>query len=119
MDEDIPEDNSSSVEASPSPEITGSFPLLRTIRGSARLPSRTSFPSSRLFLPGTITDHSHIASVQLKLVTSASVSPAPLASSPFLDTNGGTDLQVFDASDYSALQLVQVDRVRKGESKEF
>ena len=49
MDEDLLEDNSSSAEASPSPEITGSFPLLRTIRGSARLPSRTSFPSSRIF----------------------------------------------------------------------
>ena len=49
MDEDLPEGNSSSARESPSPEITGSFPLLRTIGGLARSPSRTSFPSSRLF----------------------------------------------------------------------
>ena len=34
MDGDLPENNSSSVGASPSSEITGYFPLLRTIGGS-------------------------------------------------------------------------------------
>ena len=38
MDGDLMEDNSSSVRASSSPEITGSFPLLRTIEGSTRSP---------------------------------------------------------------------------------
>ena len=49
MDGDLLEDNSSFVGASPSLEIMGSFPLLRTIRCSSRSPSHTSFPSSRLF----------------------------------------------------------------------
>ena len=49
VDVDLSKDNSSSVGASPSLEITGSYPLLQTIGGSAQLPSRTSFPSSRLF----------------------------------------------------------------------
>ena len=49
MDEDLLEDNSSSSGASPSSEITGSFPLLRTIGGSTRSPSHTSFPSLKLF----------------------------------------------------------------------
>ena len=48
MDRDLPEDNSSSVGASQSSEIMGSFPLLWTIGCSARSLSRTSFPSSRL-----------------------------------------------------------------------
>ena len=71
------------------------------------------------FLPRTVVDHSHIASVQHKLVTFASVSPVPPTSSPSPDANGGTDLQVFDASDCSKLRLLRVDRMRKGESKEF
>ena len=49
MDGDLPEDNSSSVGVSSSPKIMGSFLLLRTIGCSARSPSRTSFPCSRLF----------------------------------------------------------------------
>ena len=89
--------------------------------------SRTSFPSSRFFLPGTAVDYSHVASVQRELVTSASVSlappayvsPAPLASSPSPEANGGTNPQVLDALDCLTLRLLQVDRKRKGESKEF
>ena len=46
VDGDLPEDNSSSVGASPSPEIIGSLPLFRAIRCLARSPSRTSFPRS-------------------------------------------------------------------------
>ena len=65
------------------------------------------------------TDHSHVANVQCKLVTPAFVSPAPHASSPSPDTNEGTYLQVFEASDCSTLQLLQVDKMEKGESKEF
>ena len=49
MDEDLLEDNSSSAGVSSLPKIMGSFPLLRTIRGSTLSPSRTFFPSSRLF----------------------------------------------------------------------
>ena len=49
MDGDFLENNSSSAKASPSPEIMGYFPLLRTIGGSTRSPSHTSFPSSRRF----------------------------------------------------------------------
>ena len=71
------------------------------------------------FLPRTATNHSHIASVQLELITHASVSPASPASSPSLDTNGRIDIQVFDASDCLTLRLLRVDRMRKGESKEF
>ena len=71
------------------------------------------------FLPGLAADHSHFTSVQLELVTPAFVSPAPLASSPSPNTNGGTDLQVLDASDYSTLRLLRGDRMRNGESKEF
>ena len=44
------------------------------------------------FLSGTVTDHSHVTRVQHELVTPASASLAPLASSPSLDTNGGIDL---------------------------
>ena len=119
MDGDLLEDNSSSVGASPSPKIVGSFPLLRTIRGLARSPSHTSFPNSRLFLPGTATDHSHAACVQRKLVTSASGEHASSISSPSLDANGGTGLQVFDASDCLTLRLLRVYRMWKEELKEF
>ena len=98
MDEELPKDNSSFVGASPLLEIMGSFPLLQTIGGLVRSPSRTSFPSSRFFLPGTVTDHSHVASIQRELVTPTSISPAPPASSPSLNANGGTDLQVFQAT---------------------
>ena len=49
VDGDLPEDNSSSAGASPSPKIMGSFPLLWIIGCSAQSPSRTSFPSARLF----------------------------------------------------------------------
>ena len=49
MDGDLKEDNSSSTRASLLLEIMGSFPLLRTISCSARLPSHTSFSSLRLF----------------------------------------------------------------------
>ena len=62
------QDNSSSAGPSLS-ETTGSFPLLRTTRYSARSPSRTSFPSLKLFLPGTTTNHSHVASIQRKIIT--------------------------------------------------
>ena len=103
MDGDLPEDNSSSVKASSSSEIMGSSPLLRTIGCSARSPSRTSFQGHNFPLPRPTTNHSHIPNVQRKLVTLASVSPAPPASSPSLDVNGGTNLQVFDASDSSTL----------------
>ena len=98
MDGDLQEDNSTSVRASPSPKIIGYFPLLQTIRCSTRSLSCTSIPSSRLFLPWTSTSHFHVASVQRKLVTPTSILSAPPASSPSPDTNGGTDLQVFDAS---------------------
>ena len=64
MDRDLSKDNSSSTGASLSPKITGSFPLLRTIGGSTRSPSRTSFPCRGFFLLMIATDHSHIASVQ-------------------------------------------------------
>ena len=63
---------------------------------------------------GLRTDYSHAASVQRELVTPAFVSLAPPASSPSLDANGETDLHVFDASDCSTLQLLQLDRVQKG-----
>ena len=49
MDGDLPEDSSSSIGASLSPKIMGSFLLLWTIGCSAQSPSRTSFPGSRLF----------------------------------------------------------------------
>ena len=49
MDGDLPEDNSSSIGASTSSGIMGSFPLLRAIGCLARSPSCTSLPSSRLF----------------------------------------------------------------------
>ena len=49
MDGDLPKDNSSFAGASSSPKIMGYFPLLRTIGCSARSPSCTSFPSSRIF----------------------------------------------------------------------
>ena len=51
------------------------------------------------FVPGTATDRYHIERVQHELVTPTFVSPSP-------DANGGTDLQVFDASDYSTLRLL-------------
>ena len=71
------------------------------------------------FLLGIVTDHSHVSSVQRELVTHASVFPAPIASSLSPNVNGGTDLQVFDASDCSTLRLLRVDRMRKWESKDF
>ena len=71
------------------------------------------------FVPGPVTGHSHVASIQRELVTPASVSPAPPTSSPSPDASGGTDLQVFDASYCSTLRLLRVDRMRKGELKEF
>ena len=71
------------------------------------------------FLPETAIDHSHVASVQRELVTPASVSPAPPASSPSLGANEGIDLQVFEASNCLTLRLLRVDCMRKGESKEF
>ena len=71
------------------------------------------------FLPGTATNHSHVASVQRELVTLASISPTPPASSPSPDANGGTNLHVFNASDCSTLRLLRVERMWKGESKEF
>ena len=49
MDGDLPEDNSSSAGASQSPEVMGSFPLLRAIGCSTRSPSHASFPSSQVF----------------------------------------------------------------------
>ena len=115
MDGDLPEDNSSSVGASLS-ETTCSFPLLQTTGCLARI---HHFQVQGFFLPRTTTDDSHVASVQRELVTPASVSLAPLASFPSLDANGGIDLQVFDAPDCSTLQLLRVDQMRKGESKEF
>ena len=72
-----------------------------------------------VFLPEPTADHSHFTSVQLELVTPAFVSPAPPASSPSPNANGGIDLQVLDASDCSTLRLFRGDRMRKGESKEF
>ena len=71
------------------------------------------------FLSGLATNHSHIANVQRELVTPASISPAPPVSSPSPDANGENELQVFDASDYSTLQVLRVDRMQNGESKEF
>ena len=71
------------------------------------------------FLPGTATDHSHVARIQRELVTPIFVSLAPLTSFPSSDANGGTDLQVFDASDCLTLRLLQVDRMWKRELKEF
>ena len=56
-------------------------------------------------------DHSHVANVQREPVTLAFVSPAPPAASPSPDSNEGTDLQVFDASDCSTLQLLRVDQM--------
>ena len=72
------------------------------------------FFSSRL-----ATDHSHAGSVQREFVTLASVSPASPASSPSPNANGGIGLQVFDALNCLTLQLLRVDQMRKGESKEF
>ena len=51
------------------------------------------------FPPRLETGHFQVASVQCELATPESVLPAPPASSPCSDANGGTDLQVFDASD--------------------
>ena len=119
MDGDLSEDNSSSTGVSPSPKVMGSFPLLWAIGCSARSPSRTSFLSSRFFLPGPAIGHSHVASIQRKLVTLAYVPHAPHASSSSPDASGGTNLQVFDASDCSTLWLLRVDRMWKGELKEF
>ena len=123
MKGDLLKDNSSSVGESPSLEIMGYFPLLRTI-GCYLV---HLFQIRGFFLPGTTADYSHVASVQHELVTSASVSPAPPASvlpappasSPSPKANGGTNPQVLDALDCSTLRLLQVDRIRKGESKEF
>ena len=58
-----------------------------TIAFSHILPKFEAF-----FLPGIANLHSLIASVQHELVTLASVSPAPPASSPSLEVNGGIDL---------------------------
>ena len=55
------------------------------------------------FLLGTAADHSHVARVKCKLVTPTFVSLAPPTSFPSPDASGGTDLQVFDASDCSIL----------------
>ena len=117
MDEDLLDDNSSSVGASLSSGIRGSFLLLWT---DARH-NRCLLQVRGFFSFGLTTDHSHAASVQRELVTPAFVSLAPPASSPSLDANGETDLHVFDASDCSTLQLLQLDRVQKGGggSKEF
>ena len=71
------------------------------------------------FLPRPVTGHSHVTSIQRELVTPTYVLPAPPTSSPSLDASGGTDLQVFDASDCSTLRLLRVDRMQKGELKEF
>ena len=77
------------------------------------------FQVQGFFLLGPVTNHSHVTSVQREHVTPASVLPATSASSPYPDANRGNDLQVFDASDCSTLRLLRVDRVQKGESKEF
>ena len=45
------------------------------------------------FLPGLAIGHSHVTSVQHKLLTPVSISPAPPATSPSLDASGGTDLR--------------------------
>ena len=50
------------------------------------------FQVQGFFIPGPVTDHSHVASVQHELVTPASVSLAPPTTSPSSDANGGTDL---------------------------
>ena len=91
MDGDLSEDNSSSAGASLSPKIMGSFPLLWTIFQHDRYLVHP-FQVRGFCLTGTVTDHSHVASVQLDLVTPTSISPTPPASSPSLDANGGTDL---------------------------
>ena len=72
-----------------------------------------------VFLPRTTDDHSHVASIQRKLVASAYVLPAAPASPPSPNANGGIDLQVFGALDCLTLQPLQVDQMRKEESKEF
>ena len=77
------------------------------------------FQACEFSLPGLATDHSHVVSIQRELVIPASVSPAPPSSPPSPDANGGTNLQVFDASDCSTLCLLRVDWMRKRESKEF
>ena len=73
----------------------------------------------RFSLPRIATDHSLVASVQRELVTPAYISPAPPISTPSPNANGGTDVQVLDASGCSTLRLSRVYRMWKGESKEF
>ena len=77
------------------------------------------FQVQGFFLPRTATNHFHVARVQRKLVTPASVSPAPPVSSPSPDASGGTNLQVFDASDCSTLRMLLVYHMKKGGLKEF
>ena len=77
------------------------------------------FQVRSFFLPGTTTNHPHVASVQHELIAPTYVLLAPPASSPSPDANGGIDLQVFDAPDCLTLQLLRVDQMQKGESKEF
>ena len=119
MGGDLSEDNSSSVGALPSPEIMGSFPLLKLLDVQHNRHLVHPFQVRGFFQPRLAIDHSHVASVQRELITAASISPAPPTSSPSLDANGENDLQVFDASDCSTLRLLRVDWMRKGESKEF
>ena len=78
-----------------------------------------SYINRSFSLPRPAIDHSHVANVQPKLVTPASVSPAPPASSPSSNVNGGIDLLVFGALDCSTLRLLRVESMRKGDSKEF
>ena len=71
------------------------------------------------FLPGLANDHFHATDVQHGPAISSYALLAPPASSPSPDANGGIDLQVFDASEFSTLRLLRADRIQKGESKAF
>ena len=99
MDEDIPKDNSSYVGALTSSGIMGSFPLLRAIDVQHDHHLVHPFQVHGLFLLGLATSHSCVASVQRDLASHASISLAPLVSSPSADSNGETDLPVIGSSD--------------------
>ena len=114
-DGELPKDNSSSVGVSISSRMMGSFPLLGATICAVRPLSYTSFPRSRLFQSRPVTSQSHAASVQVVPTTSSSILLVPLAFSPILDANGGTDLLAIGSLDCLPLRLPQTNQIWKGD----
>ena len=94
------EDNSSSVGASASSRIMGSFPLLQGTGWRPRPLSCTSLPPrSHPFSTWALTGRSHAAGVQHDPVAPSSTLLAPPVSSPCPDANGGIDLLAIGSLD--------------------